>query len=210
MPLKQIFFFSFESLLIYKTWNEQWFPPKKFFCAFFEPKSRKTYCRSWLTRREPGRVFILDKSRDVTSQDENKTARTYVIHKPKKQDKGREALLLWTKTWLATSKMNGLVSMSWKQDSTETEGEIIFGNDYVDRQHFNDEPLAQPNTRLDVEDDEETDQDGLSQAVFDATYLRQVSRWILVTISHLNSIGLPVTQSYWHYFQTYRRCDLIC
>ena len=72
--------------------------------------------------------------------------------------------------------MNGLVSMSWKQDLTETELETIFGNDYVDRQHFNDEPLNPPNTRLDVEDDEETDQDGLSQAVFDATYLRQVSR----------------------------------
>ena len=50
-------------------------------------------------------------------------------------------------------------SISWREESTETEGEIIFGNDYVDRL-YQDEPLAPPpppDARLDVEDDEETD-----------------------------------------------------
>ena len=78
-PLKchwsEIFYFRFESLLVYKTWNEQWFPLKKKFCAFFEPKSRKKNCRSWLTRREPGLSFYTWKSLDVTSQDGHKTAR---------------------------------------------------------------------------------------------------------------------------------------
>ena len=34
-------------------------------------------------------------------------------------------------------------SISWREESTETEGEIIFGNDYVDRL-YQDEPLAPP------------------------------------------------------------------
>ena len=50
-------------------------------------------------------------------------------------------------------------SISWREESIETEGEIIFGNDYVDRL-YQDEPLALPDARLDVEDDEETDQNG--------------------------------------------------
>ena len=65
-------------------------------------------------------------------------------------------------------------SISWREESTETEGEIIFGNDYVDRL-YQDEPLAPPDARLDVEDDEETDHDGLSVAVLEARYLRQVA-----------------------------------
>ena len=65
-------------------------------------------------------------------------------------------------------------SISWREESTETEGEIIFGNDYVDRL-YQDEPLALPDARLDVEDNEETDQDGLSVAVLEARYLRQVA-----------------------------------
>ena len=36
-------------------------------------------------------------------------------------------------------------------------------------------PLPPPDARLDVEDDEETDQDGLSVAVLEAGYLRQVA-----------------------------------
>ena len=43
-------------------------------------------------------------------------------------------------------------SISWREESTETEGEIIFGNDYVD---------PPPDARLDVEGNDETDQDGL-------------------------------------------------
>ena len=58
---------------------------------------------------------------------------------------------------------------SWREESTETEGEIIFGNDYVDH------PLAPSDARLDIEDDEETDQDGLSPAVLEARYLQQVT-----------------------------------
>ena len=65
-------------------------------------------------------------------------------------------------------------SISWRGESTETEGEIIFGNDYVDRP-YQDEPFAPPDARLNVEDDEETDQDGLSLAVLEARYLRQVA-----------------------------------
>ena len=64
--------------------------------------------------------------------------------------------------------------ISWREESAETEGEIIFGNDYVDRL-YQDEPLVPPDARLDAEDDEETDQDGLSMAVFEARYLRQVA-----------------------------------
>ena len=65
-------------------------------------------------------------------------------------------------------------SISWREESTETEGEIIFGNDYVDRL-YQDEPLTPPDARFHVEDDEETDQDGLSVAVLEARYLRQVA-----------------------------------
>ena len=65
-------------------------------------------------------------------------------------------------------------SISWREESIETEGEVIFGNDYVDRL-YQDEPLAPPDTRLDVQDDEETDQDGLSVAVLEPRYLRQVA-----------------------------------
>ena len=65
-------------------------------------------------------------------------------------------------------------SISWREESTEREGEIIFGNDYVDRL-YQDEPFASPDARLDVQDDEETDQDGLSVAVLKARYLRQVA-----------------------------------
>ena len=63
---------------------------------------------------------------------------------------------------------------SWREESTETEGEIIFGNDYVDHP-YQDEPLAPSDARLDIEDDEETDQDGLSPAVLEARYLQQVT-----------------------------------
>ena len=65
-------------------------------------------------------------------------------------------------------------SISWREESTETEGEIIFGNDYVDRL-YQGEPLAPPDARPDVEDDEETNQDHLSVAVLEARYLRQVA-----------------------------------
>ena len=53
-------------------------------------------------------------------------------------------------------------SISWRVESTETEGAIIFGNDYVDRL-YQDEPLAPPDARLDVEDDEETNQQQIQQ-----------------------------------------------
>ena len=53
-------------------------------------------------------------------------------------------------------------SISWGEESTETEGAIIFGNDYVDCL-YQDEPLAPPDARLDVEDDEETDQQQIQQ-----------------------------------------------
>ena len=65
-------------------------------------------------------------------------------------------------------------SISWREESTETEGETIFGNDYVDRP-YQDVPLAPSDARFDVEDNEETDQDGLSLAVLEARYLRQVA-----------------------------------
>ena len=95
----------------------------------------------------------------------------HIKHKPKKQAKYKKHYCFPRMS--SESEMSDC-SISWKQESTETEGEIIFGNDYVDRL-YQDEPLAPPNTRLDVEDDEETDQDGLSQAVFEAKYLRQVA-----------------------------------
>ena len=57
---------------------------------------------------------------------------------------------------------------SWREESTETEGEIIFGNDYIDCP-YQDKPLAPPDARRDVEDDEETDEDGLSPAVLEAS-----------------------------------------
>ena len=65
-------------------------------------------------------------------------------------------------------------SISWREESTETEDEIIFGNNYVDRL-FQDEPLVPSDARLDVEDNEDTDQDSLSVAVLEARYLRQVA-----------------------------------
>ena len=40
---------------------------------------------------------------------------------------------------------------------------------------YQDEPLAPRDAPLDVQDDEETDQDGLSVAVLEARYLRQVA-----------------------------------
>ena len=51
-------------------------------------------------------------------------------------------------------------SISWREESTETEDEIIFGNDYVDRL-FQDEPLVPSDAQPDVEDNEDTDQDSL-------------------------------------------------
>ena len=61
-------------------------------------------------------------------------------------------------------------SISWREESTGTEGKIIFGNDYVNHP-YQDEPLVPPDARIDVEDDEETHQDDLSLAVSEARYL---------------------------------------
>ena len=76
VPPKRNYFFQF--WVTVDIQNMKWTmisAKKSFFCAFFEPKSRKTCCRSRLTRREPGSSFYTWKSRDLTSQDGHKTAR---------------------------------------------------------------------------------------------------------------------------------------
>ena len=96
----------------------------------------------------------------------------HIKHKPKKQAKYKSKHYCFPR--MSSESETSDCSISWKEESTETEGEIIFGNDYADHS-YQDEPLTPPNTRFDVEDDEETDQDGLSQAVLEARYLRKVA-----------------------------------
>ena len=88
-------------------------------------------------------------------------------HKPKKQAKYKKQYCFPRMS--SESEMSDC-SISQREESTETEGKIIFGNDYVDHP-YQDEPLVPPDAQLDVEDDEETDQDGLSLAVLQARYL---------------------------------------